>query len=288
MIDLHCHSTASDGTFSPADLIREAQRLELSAIALTDHDTVAGLGEFLEAARTATPTAVPGVEIACRWYGGSLHMVGLFIDPACPELLAVLEGIRDGRLQRNPRIIARLNELGMPLDMREVEAAAGGDVVGRPHIAAVMVRRGFCATPKEAFTRFLGHGRPAYAPRVLPSPTEGIAAIHAAAGLAIWAHPLGLGNRSTSSMRSVAKRLVEHELDGVETRYSDYTAAQRRDAARVADELGLLHAGGSDFHGAHTPELSLGSGRGDLHVPDAFLPPLAAAARRRKLASNQA
>jgi predicted metal-dependent phosphoesterase TrpH len=269
MIDLHTHSTASDGTLAPGELVAEAGRAGLSAIALTDHDTVAGVEEFMAAATTVRPRAIPGVEIACSWYGGTLHVVGLFVDHTHVPLLRLLERIRCDRATRNERILARLAGLNCPVQLAEVVAVAGEGVVGRPHIAEALVRRGHCRDAKDAFARLLGEGQPAYVRRFLPLPEAAIAAIHAAGGVAVWAHPVGMKDLPPAKVRQVAVHLRDLGLDAVEVFYSEYTREQEESVRRIA----------RDFHGANSPGIQLGRGRGGLAVPDGFVRLLQARAR---------
>ncbi len=284
-IDLHTHSTASDGTLTPPELVRAGVAAGLSALALTDHDTVAGLDAFIEAAAGTPLRAIAGVEVAATWYGGSLHLVGLFIDHREPGLLSLLARIRGDREIRNRAMVERLNGLGVPVTYEEVQEQAGDELVARPHFAAALVKRGICATRPEAFSRFLATNGPAYVRRFLPMPVEAVAAIHRAGGVAVLAHPLG-GSRPVrrGRLRGLVRRMAACGIDAVETLYSDHTADQARTAAEVAAAYGLAQSGGSDFHGETLPGLALGVGRGELCVPEAFLPELEARAARHRLA----
>ncbi len=280
MIDLHTHSTASDGTLSPAEIIRQAAQAGLNAVALTDHDTTAGLEEFTEAARKGPVRPVPGVEIACRWYGANLHLVGLFIDPAHPALQELLAGIRRARLERNRKVLDILAELGCPLEPEDIAPAHALGAVGRPHVARALVRRGHCCSVSQAFARFLKRGKPAYVRRELPSPAEGVAAIHEAGGVAVWAHPMTTRGPAAARARQPLRRLVEHGLDALEVCYVDYTPRQEAAARKLLEEFALLPSGGSDFHGDNIPGVRLGTGRDNLAVPDAWLEPLEKRAQR--------
>ena len=281
MIDLHLHSTASDGTLSPAALARLAAASGLTAAALTDHDTTAGLGEFLAAAaETPGLRAVPGVELSCSWYSGSMHILGLFINPRCPELAALLGEVRTSRDRRNDAILARLRHLGLHLPEGAVHADAADPVIGRPHIARALVEHGHCRDLPDAFERFLGTGRPACIRRHLPLPETMIRIIHAAGGIAVWAHPLAQLRNSGAKLRQTARVLQNHGLDGMETYYSDYRPEETVLARGIAQQLGLLECGGSDFHGAHSPGIQPGTGRGTLAVPDAILDALEARVAR--------
>jgi len=274
MIDLHVHSTASDGSLPPAAIVHTAVEAGLQAVALTDHDTLAGLPEFMEAGRTAPLETVPGIEIACRWYTINLHIVGLYVQSRSAVLERLAARIREARDRRNLEMIERLHDLGLSITLDAVREQAGGESIGRPHMARALVAAGYCSEVREAFERWLGRGRPAYVRRRLPPPAEVIRAIHAAGGAAIWAHPAATRPGGPSRIRQVLRRLVPLGLDGIEVLYPDHTPRQISALHRLTTEFGLLPSGGSDFHGANIPELELGRGRGDLCVPDDWLPPL--------------
>lgn len=280
MLDLHTHSTASDGTLSPKALVRNAMERGLTAVALTDHDTVHGVPAFVAAAEGTGLRAIPGVEIGSSWYGGSIHIVGLFIDAEDRGLRCLLQRVRGGRTTRNEKILARLNALGIPLRWDDVLSLAKGESVGRPHIASGLVSLGVCSSVRDAFERFLAEGKPAHVRRFLPLPAQTVRVIHRAGGVAAWAHPLGYRRRTPANLRQVARHLHRVGLDALEGYYSEYTPDQERLVHRIAGELGLLISGGTDFHGSHVPEVALGIGKGSLCVPDSCLPPLEALARR--------
>ena len=281
MVDLHTHSSASDGTVSPSGIAELADRAGLRAVALTDHDSVEGLDEFLAAASGRPVAAVPGVEIACSWYGASMHLLGLFLDPRSPALRRLLRRLTDARRERNTTMLQRLRELGAQLTWEDVVAAAGGGVIGRPHFAQALVKHGHCQSKSDAFARFLATGRPAYVRRFLPLPAAGIEAVHRAGGIAVWAHPLAFRSVSPSRLRHAARRLKSMGLDALEAFYPDHTPEHEETALRVADETGLLVSGGSDFHGAITPGIEIGSGGGRLRVPDRVFEALKARADGR-------
>lgn len=275
MVDLHCHSTFSDGACAPAALLRLAEARNLSAIALTDHDTVDGIEPFLTAGRTSPVEAIPGVEVACRGEGSLvMHIVGLWVNHRHPDLLALLSAARNGREQRNVAMVERLRGLGCPVELDDVRAVAGGGVLGRPHFAQVLVRQGHCRNQRDAFTQYLGRGKPAYVSRTLP-PVEDVLAVLGAAGAAsVWAHPLTSKAVTGAKLLRVADRLRGLGLDAIEVFYPDHTEHQTRTATEYARRLGLLISGGSDFHGDNVPGIGLGCGRGSLAVPDAIVGPL--------------
>lgn len=275
MIDLHTHSTASDGTFKPNKIIAAAEDLGLTAVALTDHDTLDGIGPFMDAARRCRTRAIPGVEIACSWYGGSLHIVGLFVDPDDQPLRDLLATVRQARDTRNTRILRNLRNLGYEISEADLLAEAGGGVPGRPHIAAAVVEKGYFTENAQVFRALLSKGGPAYVRRYLPRPSVGIGAIHRAGGVAVWAHPAGgYDVIAPSRIRQVARTLKSQGLDAMEVFYCDHTPRQQEACGRIARELNLLASGGSDFHGRHMPKIRLGTGFGSLAVPDELLGPL--------------
>lgn len=266
MIDLHCHSIYSDGSLTPAELAEEAVRAGLSAVALTDHDTTVGLIPFAEAARGRF-RAVPGVEISTDYNPGTMHMLGYFVDPLAPDFEAKLAAMREGRRVRNLEMVRRLNGLGCPLTLGEVEAFAHDEVVARPHFAQAMVACGFVRNKDEAFAKYLMKGKPAYVNRFKFSPEDSIQLIREAGGVAVLAHPCSLG-LNMRPLRKLVTRLCAAGLDGIEAWYSLHDVSRTKAYRKMADELGLVAAGGSDFHGTAKPALRLGRGFGNLEVPD--------------------
>jgi predicted metal-dependent phosphoesterase TrpH len=249
-VDLHTHTTASDGLHRPADNIRMAKEAGLAAIAITDHDTVAGIAEAAEAGAKLGVEVVPGVEISTSHEGRDVHILGYYIDVRDPLLIERLVSQRRVRDRRNEGIIARLNELGIPLTMAEVAEAAGrepGDdeTIGRPHIAVALVRQGAVQSTQEAFDRFLAEGRPAYVvPPARISPFEAFEWIHEAGGTAIVAHP-GLYRND-----ELPPLFLSRGADGLEAYHSDHSPEQEARYRELAESQGKLVTGGSDFHGA--------------------------------------
>ena len=279
MIDLHAHSTFSDGSLSPEALAEAGREAGLSALALTDHDTVDGLPSFMAACgRQPGLTGVPGVEISAEVEKGTLHMLGYFVDPLDTGLCEVLRKSRDSREIRNMEILDRLRRLGMPLEAADVARFSGEQVAGRPHIAQAMLAKGYVQTFREAFDRFLGRGREAYANRFRLLPEESIALIRDAGGVPVLAHPFTLYLRGPKLGAFVAT-LKDAGLEGMEIYYPEHDKRRRRRYAALARELDLVATGGTDFHGVITPGIRLGKGRGKLNVPDQVLDELAA--RRR-------
>lgn len=283
MIDLHCHSRASDGSHTPTEIVEMAAKSGLRAIALTDHDTMDGLAEFRKAGEGASVECVAGIELASRTPGeyNGHHIVGLFLrDSLSDEMAELLASCIRWRHERNLGILERLKERGYPLTLEEVQDAAGGEIIGRPHIALALVRRGVVSSVAGAFERFLGSGKAAYVHRQEPTPEEAISAIHSMGGVAIWAHPFTKGNRTVRQIHQLAVDLKAIGLDGIEVHYSMHTPKQVQNAAEIAREVGLLPSGGSDFHGLTFRNVQLGIGVGNLQVPDRYLEPLRLCAAR--------
>lgn len=275
MIDLHCHSTFSDGSLTPEQLAEEAAKIGLSALALTDHDTVAGLPRFLVAAAGTAVRAVPGVELSVDCSSGVMHMLGYWMDVANPELIRQMEWIRDGRAMRNRAMLEKLNALGFAMTWAEVQSFAGEDVVGRPHFAQVMLQKGYAKDKNEAFDKWLGDGKPGYADRPRLTAEVAVALIRQAGGVAVLAHPFSL-HIGKEAMAALFLELAGVGLAGVECYYSEHSADLTKDCLAMAKQANLVPTGGSDFHGEVSPGISLGSGFGGLNVPDEVLAQLEA------------
>ena len=269
LIDLHTHSTASDGTLPPAELVAEAARAGLAAIALTDHDTLAGLPEAREAGRRAGIEVIAGVELSVADGERSVHMLGLFLPERPGPLANALAVLREKRHGRNRRILEKLQALGVNIPYETVTALADG-TVGRPHIARAMLAAGAVTSLKEAFTRYLGAYGRAYVPKDKLTLPEAIALLHAEGALASLAHPYLLGLGGTALIETVG-RYREAGLDAIEALYTEHSQAQTLEYLAVARRFGLAVSGGSDFHGTIKPGVELGRGRGNLRVDIAFL-----------------
>lgn len=277
-VDLHTHTTASDGSLSPAELVVQAGQAGLKAVAITDHDTIDGLKEAVEAGQNQDLEVVPGVEISIEvGLKGGAHLVGLWVRPGHQGLLEGLERLQEARRRRNPRMLAKLNDLGLKLSMEEVLAQTGGGLVGRPHFAKALVSKGLAASVGEVFSRWLGAGAAAYVPKERMPPAEGIALIRAAGGVPVLAHP-GLLDLDRPGLESLLRKLKGLGLEGLEAYYSEYDEVTRRRLVSLAARLDLAVSGGSDFHGGSKPKVRLGLGKGDLRVPATLL----AALRQRR------
>jgi len=270
MIDLHTHSNVSDGTYTPADLVRYARTKGLQAIALTDHDCVDGLTEATSVGRDIGVEVVPGVELSVEHPHGEMHILGLLLDQTDPTLHQGLAILQNARIRRNWKIIERFQNLGVAITLDEVEAVSGRKQIGRPHFARVLMEKGYVRTISEAFEKYLDEGRPAFVEKDRLSPAKAIGLIHGANGLAVLAHPNTL-HLSHQELEALVSRLAESGLDGIETYYSTHTADQTAFYEQLASKCHLTRTGGSDFHGRHKPNIDLGTGTGNLRVPDSLL-----------------
>ena len=279
MIDLHVHSVYSDGTNTPAELVELAEGRGLTALALTDHDTVGGIGPLLKAAEGSSVEAVPGIELSAECERGTMHILGYFIDHASTLLHDRMQIVRAGRLERNKEILKKLNKLGYVLLWSEVEHFAGEDVVGRPHFAEALVSRGHVKSRKAAFDLLLAKGRPAYVERFRFSPSECIELIRSAGGVSVLAHPATL-YLPEEQLKETIRGLKEQGMNGLEVYYAEHQPENIRRFSEWANEFDLICTGGTDYHGKNTPDLKLGSGFGQLRVPDNALVQLKAAAGR--------
>lgn len=266
MIDLHTHSTASDGKLSPAELMRHAQAVGIDVIALTDHDTLSGLEEASGEAARIGVELIPGVEISAENDPGTLHMLGYFVDTSDAELVETLSWLRGGRDDRNHIILSKLAKLGCPLEWDEVASFAGGESMGRPHIANAMVNRGYVSSFNDAFDRYLGKGAAAYTDRDKMTPEIAIKCIRSAGGLPVLAHPQTL-SLSDDELSDLLSRLTSMGLAGVEVYYYSHSEEETALYSSLARKYGLIVTGGSDFHGPGMIETRLGVGRGNMKIP---------------------
>lgn len=256
-VDLHTHTTASDGLFSPTDVVRLALEQDLAAIAIVDHDTTAGIAEAQEAAFGTGLEVVPGVELSAEGEWGDFHILGLYVNLQNGPLQKRLETLREGRVARAVRMLERLAALGVPLEWEDVAGLAGKAAVGRMHIARALVQRGYVANIGEAFQRYIGWGGPAYVPRARLSPAEAIHLIREAGGVAVLAHPAASGVVAHIPM------LVSLGLQGIEVYYPEHSPEDVNALLGIARCYRLLITGGSDFHG----EPGAGALLGSLDVP---------------------
>ncbi|MCX7049067.1 MAG: PHP domain-containing protein [Candidatus Sumerlaeota bacterium] len=274
MIDLHTHSSASDGSLAPVELVAQAAGRKLGILALTDHDTAGGLEEFFDALKHAPGLrGIGGIEISAvgtRSGGGKeAHVLGYGFPARISErFAALLADFQASRENRGAAIVLRLQELGFDIAIEEVTAESKGDVIGRPHIAAVMVRKGYVATVTEAFHEYLATGAKAYVDRDRPTAFEAVRAIRDEGCAPVLAHP-PLLNLPEDQLNKFVRELCEAGLVGLECYYSTYSDSDMGLCQKLAARYGLLTTGGSDFHGASKPEIHLGTGMGKLRIPDA-------------------
>jgi predicted metal-dependent phosphoesterase TrpH len=276
-LDLHLHTTYSDGSLSPTDVLALAQRAGVIALAITDHDTVDGIPEALDAGRQLGIEVIPGIEISSRYKNSELHVLGYFLDWKSTDLSRHTAQLQASRHVRNPRIIEKLNKLGLDITYEEVKGLAASESVGRPHIARILMEKGYVSSAKEAFDRYLAEGAAAYVPRELPSPAEAIAWIRTAGGIPVLAHPTWV-TESAEGLYKLCETLKSEGLGGIEAHYSTHKPEQTSQFLNIARRLDLLVTGGSDFHGITKPDIEVGVGRGRLAVPEKLLEPLKKAA----------
>ncbi len=255
--DLHTHTTASDGTLPPRALVREAARAHLTALAVTDHDSVDGVGEAVEEGARWGIELVPGVELSADVPGTEVHVLGYFVDWHDPVFAQLLRRLRQGRLDRAREMVRRLNELGVPLTVEEVLRQADG-AVGRPHVARALVAAGHVASFEEAFSRYLARGRPAYVERERFTPEDAVQAVVRAKGVPVLAHPLWGADLER------VRRLVDCGLRGIEVYYPDHSPQDVRRFLEWAERFGLVATGGSDYHG---PGPASKAPLGSMYVP---------------------
>ncbi len=260
LVDLHVHSTASDGTRPPDEVVREAKRIGLAAIALTDHDTLDGIALATETGAALGVRVVAGIELSAVETDAETHILGLHLSDT-RQIEAQLAALRDMRRGRAERIVVRLNELGVRVEMAAVLEQAAGGAIGRPHVARAMIAEGWAVDFRDAFDRYLGGGRPAYVPKERLAAGDAIGAIHRAGGLAILAHPAQTGTRER------IEAFVRAGIDGVEIRHPSHSPEDVARLTALVDFFGLVPSGGSDWHGASEGARTLGM----MRVPGSWL-----------------
>lgn len=265
MIDLHSHTTASDGTFSPAQLVDEAGRAGLRILGITDHDTFSGYDQALPLARQAGLELVCGIELSTKLHGHSVHLLGYFLSAdSLGDFRNWIADLQASRQDRNVRLVARLRELGLDITLEEVEARGGG-MTGRPHFAQLLIEKGYVRNMQQAFDDYLDESAKGYVTRNEPQFGEAVQHIRSAGGIASLAHPI----RIREDVATILPDLRAAGLNAIEAYHSDHSPEQTALYLQLAKQLGLLVTGGSDFHGAVKPEIRLGTGRGgNLQIPD--------------------
>ena len=276
-VDLHTHSSASDGSLSPAELIDFAERKHLAAIALTDHDTIDGLAQARKAAeKYPNLRFVAGIEVSAIPPSGTLHILGLSIDENAPSLVELAGLLSKGRERRNPKIIENCRRLGLEIEMDDVLAEADRcgspkKIISRVHIARALERKGYVCNTQEAFDKYLARGGPAYADRERMNPRQTFGAIRQAGGIAVLAHPSFLKCDNTAQLERIVREFMDYGMEGIEVFHSNHNDRQVREYFSMAKRYGLIVTGGSDFHGAGKPNVRLGKPRVPMSVVEESL-----------------
>ena len=267
-IDLHIHTTASDGTLSPADAVQTASELGLAAVSITDHDTLSGYDEAKRAGEQYGIEVIPGIELSTR-FSGPVHILGYFIDTKNDELQKVLDGIVSDRDERNRKICDRMRSDGLNVTYDEMQQRFG-NVIGRPHFAQILIEQHLVSSVDEAFENYIGKGKKYWFPRSTLSLEDCIKTIGIAGGISVLAHPFEY-DYSSKTLAGLIEHCVDLGLKGIECRHSSHTPGQMAYLQYLADEYGLLKTGGSDFHGSIKPDISIGTGKGLVSVPYSWL-----------------
>jgi predicted metal-dependent phosphoesterase TrpH len=265
-IDLHAHTTASDGSLTPTQLVEEAAAIGLKAVAVTDHDTIDGVAEALAAGRALGVDVVAGVEISAELSGGTLHLLGYEFDHEHSSIVNGLDRLKTAREERNLLIIQKLADLGIPITIEQVAERAGGGLIGRPHIARTLLDLEVVGTIQEAFDEYLATDARAHVHKFRFEPEAAFAMIREAGGVPVMAHPYQTQRRE-EALRDLIAELKPLGLEGIEVHYTRHDSGQKTFYQELADEFDLVPTGGTDFHGATIPEIKLGWGTGDLRVP---------------------
>lgn len=264
-IDLHTHSTCSDGTFTPAEVVKEAAKAGLSAIALTDHDTIDGLEEAIEAGKKYGVEVITGIEFSVA-ADTEMHLLGLDFFLDCPEIRNILDEMIIQRDKRNIEVIKLLENIGIHITIDDILAEATSKVTGRSQIAKAMLKKGYANTIKEAFDKYLSFDKPAFVPRSTLSPEDAIRIIKKCGGKSFLAH-LNQTGKTDEELYTILTHLKDCGLDGIEGYYTEYTETMNTRYRKMADDLGLLLSGGSDFHGTNKDGYEIGKGKGNLKIP---------------------
>lgn len=267
MIDLHLHSDASDGTMKPLEVLRAAKEKGLYAIALTDHDTVAGIPSILHSGELTDIRFMPGIELSCEAERHEIHILGYNIDIYDPKLLDTLENLRKGRRQRNLSMIEKFREDGIPITLEKLLHGNEHTVITRAHFARVLIEEGYCKNKDQAFKKYVGDGCKYYIPKPYFSPEDAVRLIKDAGGTAVLAHPFQY-HFSNAELEKLITELISYGMRGIEVYHSSHHYGQIVKLTEWCRRYGLLATGGSDFHGSNKPDIEIGTGRGNLKVPD--------------------
>lgn len=269
MVDLHTHSTASDGTFTPSELVAEAARAGIGVLALTDHDTVAGVTEAQAAGSQHGVQIVPGIEISVAWQPGELHLLGFGVDAESDALISLMRYAQEKRLERNRKMIEQFNKEGIIIDTEQLSLIAGGTVIGRPHFAQYLVRTRKVKSVQEAFQKYLAKGRPFYIEKECLPLTEAIKAVKTAHGIPVLAHPMSL-YLSWAKLPDAIAQFKEQGLMGIEAWHSGARYGECIRLQSLAQELNLIVTAGSDFHGGNRKDVHLGRTANNIPIADRF------------------
>lgn len=265
-VDLHTHSVYSDGTFTPKEIMKYGKEKGLTAIALTDHDTLEGIYEAEMWGSKYGVEVIPGIEVSTEYEGTEIHIVGLFVNSENEEFNSALTELRKSRENRNRQMVEKLNEIGVSIKYEDVEKRAEGGIITRAHIAREIINKGYAGSNNEVFVRYIGKDKPAYVKRQVLPWTETLRLINESEGIAVLAHPL-LYKLSQNRLEMIIRELVKGGLAGIEAYYSTHSPSDINYVKRIAQKYKLRLSGGSDFHGANKPKLDLGTGYGNLSVP---------------------
>lgn len=270
-VDLHAHTTASDGSLQPEELVDLAKKSELAALAVTDHDTVAGVERALVHGKKVGLEVIPGVEISSNLDQRDVHLLGLFVDHKDEKLLKRIADMAMSRATRNEKMIKKLQDAGIPITKEDLPAAEEGKQIARGHIAEVLIAKGYATNLRDALDRYLVKGTPGYVMKEVLSVEECIDMVHQAGGLIFVAHLHQIDPKSPDHSLEIAEKIIALGADGLETVYSEYDEFWSKTTAELANKLGVLQTGGSDFHGRMKKNLELGTGYGALRVPYEFV-----------------
>lgn len=265
MIDLHVHSDCSDGSLTPSELVREAKRCGVAAIALTDHDTVSGVKEALSAGAECGLCVIPGIELSAVYGGQDIHILGLNVDVDCPAFAGRLERYRQERHKRNEKMLQLMTAAGLPINREAFYRRYPSSVITRAHFAEYLLEAGAVRSMKEAFDRYLAPGMPCYLPKKTITCEEAVSCILAGNGHPVLAHPLQY-KLEPKELEWLIQELISYGLEGIEAVYTTHTEGQERYLRNLAKKYDLQISGGSDFHGSKKPDIHIGTGRGHLYV----------------------
>ena len=269
-IDLHTHSVFSDGTFTPSEIVSYAKKLNLSAIALTDHDTTEGIDEFFSAGIKYNIETIAGIELSASYLDNEVHIVGLLIDKNSEDLKDLISYVLEKREERNIEMTKKLSNLGFKISYDEILENSKGSVITRAHYANILLKKGFALSRNEVFDKYLSPGKPGFVEKTLPNAKDCINAIKKSGGVSILAHPT-LYKMNRQELEKMCENLISYGLDGIETLYSSYSFSQEKEIKNLAVKYDLKFSGGSDFHGENKKNINLGYGKGNLKVPYEFL-----------------